>query len=140
MDTAFESWFRVEVAMTLLTMGYRQVDLRYNVGYPLEPKKKADFAFGTDSPIVFELKILVKKADANKLEKLPSQVASLEEHILKGSFGQAVVFVTFFGYSSQEVSSMLARFFSKAWQVSGPHALVAGKPLEFAVAALTHSP
>lgn len=134
-NTAFESWFRVELAVSLFSLGFKREDLRFNYTYPGK-SSKADLAFGQDRPIVFELKSFVCCADANKLREFPRQVALMEEYVSKGLFTQGIAFVTFYGYSDTRVSSMLFRFFSSDWQVSSPCPLLGGQPLMFAIASM----
>jgi hypothetical protein len=134
--TSFEGWFRIELAYTLLTLGFEEQDLRFKYEYPysIAPRQKADLAIVKAVQIVFELKPFVNGADANKLKKFPTQIALLQQCVQSKIFNQGIAFATFFGYTDRRVHSMLSKFFSEAWQVVGPYPLLDGRPLKFIVA------
>lgn len=120
--TAFESWFRVELACVLqrVTTGTRLI---FNFNYTLEgcQNLKADICLlGEDSETtVFELKSFVSGADANKKESFPKQNNLLYQHVKENQFSQGVSFVTFIGYSDRQIKKMLSLFYAeKEWQVS----------------------
>ena len=136
--TSFESWFRVELTMAILQLGYRRDELVFNYNYPTEEnrRRKADICFQDDKTIVFELKTFVSGADANKMGEFPKQNELLRSHVKSGHISQGVSFATFFGYSDQRMKKILGKLYQNPnnWTISGPHKLVDDQPLVFVIA------
>ena len=137
--TSFESWFRVELGITLIQrLGVQRAKLIYNYNYPTptNQKRKADICIESETPIVFELKTFSEGADANKLQKFPGQNQLLREHVVGGHFRQGVSFATFFGYSERRLQTIIGKLYPPEahWNISGPHALLEGFCLVFVVA------
>jgi hypothetical protein len=134
---AFESWFRAELATSLLTVGVPLQAIRFDFTYP--DGCRADLAVRTSSSTIFELKCFVAGADANKCAKFPAQLARLEQCVRAGIFEQGVAFCTFRGYTGLRLATLLGRFFSPAWTVSVPERLVPAYQLQFVFGALGRS-
>ena len=137
--TAFESWFRAEIALVLIQLGYSRSNLDFRYEYPVSggtQRKYADLAFRGDWPVVFELKPFVNHADSNKKTTFPTQLALLENHVASRHIAAGVAFATFFGYSSNQVHARIRSLFNARWTVSGPHLLLVEHPLEFVVAVI----
>lgn len=102
-QTAFESWFRLEIAQALLTSGQLpQAAVEFNYAYPLCPNRKADLHIPQIG--IFELKCFCP-ADANKKEKFPEQVIRLQKHIDQGLEIAGYKFVTLQGYTAQTLQN-----------------------------------
>jgi hypothetical protein len=141
-QTAFESWFRVELAY-ILTKLFPRSRVEFNFNYTLKDcqKKKADICLHDpgQKPIVFELKSFVIGADANKKAEFPKQNDLLYQHIKNDEFSQGISFVTFVGYSDEQIAKLLPGFYptNHGWQISNAEKLGAGKKLQFYCASVS---
>jgi len=136
-DTAFESWFRVELCPVLcFKLGFNSIHFKYT--YP-DSNDKADLYVETPrGDIVFELKSFVSGQDANKKKEYPKQIARLEElvHNLSGVL-QVITFTTFTGYSEAYMESYCKKLFGGSWKVLGPRKLIKKYPLYVAITSMT---
>lgn len=105
--TAFESWFRVELAQALISNRIaRSNDVVFNYSYPMNSNLKADLSIGRS--IAFELKCFCAKADANKKTEFPKQLNLLEQHVNSGHLVQSIGFFTLQGYGTRARHSMIS--------------------------------
>jgi hypothetical protein len=122
---AAESWFKVEVAATLVDMGMPVELITGDYTYPsVDGKKsKADLATGghDNSFAVWEFKHFVEGADGNKKTTLPVQIARLGNLISKGGCQQAIVFMAFTYRQKRYAPDLLGRFFEDetGWEIAG---------------------
>ena len=131
-DTAFEGWFRVELAATLVTIGVPCNEIDFRCPLPASAEK-ADLMLSGPQKIAIELKCFVAGADAHKLDAFPKQISQLSEHVRDGHFAQVIGFATMYGYSERRSKTIRASFFPSTWNVVGPFPVVQGLPLEFLV-------
>jgi hypothetical protein len=137
-EAAFESWFRVELAATLTTVGVSQDQIAFRCPYP-QSRERADLLVTLKSPIPFELKCFVCGADAKKLSAFPEQIKRLERYVQNRAFSQAVAFATLFGYTDARERGLLS-FFAPAWKLVGPLRVLDGHPLKFVLAEIRRTP
>ena len=133
--SAFESWFRVEMAQSILQDGTaKPTQLIFNFGYPNMPSKKSDICF--DEEIVFELKCFCYNADSNKKHKFPEQVGLLESHVDSNSIRQGICFITLQGYSTHQRNAMLEKFFGQRphWNLLNPRAFMSQTTFYYTIA------
>jgi len=132
-DIAFESWFRVELAATLMMIGITRDEIQFRCPIP-ESSDKADLmTVSASGKVAFELKCFVAGADAQKLDAFPGQIRRLEQHVRNGTFAQGIVFATLYGYSETRAKTIRATFFPDSWKSIGPFPVVEGHALEFVV-------
>lgn len=137
--TAFESWFRAELAYVLLGRAPTPT-LSFNNNYPHPDQKcKPDICITQRPPIAFELKSFVAGADANKIKEFPVQNLLLEKHVQAGNFIQGVSFATFSGYSPKRLATIFKKLYINPhnWTIVGPTILLPGKPMQFSIATAT---
>jgi len=118
---AFESWFRVELIVVLLNLGYSLEHIETNYTYS-NSSDKADLCIRTErGDIVFELKSFVDGQDSNKKTKYPNQIKKLESASLSPTVAQVLTFTTFIGYSENKIKSYVKMFFqNNSWRIFGP--------------------
>lgn len=134
--TAFESWFRVELAMMIVMLdSFDRLGFGYT--YP-GSKEKADLVVESEEHrIVFELKSFVRRADAQKLKVWPQQ-DRLHRLITEGHAQQGVAIATFFGYGKETLSHLFSKFYLSPWVVAGPYRFYDEEetPLQFMLATI----
>ena len=137
LPNAVESWFRVELIPTLVDSGMPLQNIDFNFTYP-GTRDKADVAVtAPDSTTVFELKSFVCFADANKIAKLPQQIARLESLVRSKAITQGVAFCTFCGYTEDRVRRLCRQFFSPSWTTTEIRPMRQGQPLRFMFASVS---
>ncbi|MGH9508591.1 MAG: hypothetical protein ACRD2M_01530 [Terriglobales bacterium] len=133
---AFESWFRAELGSVLFDWEQRFELVTFDYTYAGTRKKADLLARHSAGLIVFEIKSLVKGADAQKLRDLPNQIDRLEQEVNLGEASQGVVLGTFIGYKDRKLAELSARLFDSRWQTVGPKPLVEGLELSFLFASI----
>jgi hypothetical protein len=131
---AFESWFRLELAQTLLT------NLKGNISFDCwytNSSCKGDLLFEVnDGKAAFELKSFVRGSDANKLAKFPRQLELLKKAVADGTVAQGVAFCTFIGYTNVWLDRVREKLFPVPWETTNLKPILADKPLRFMVAGI----
>jgi len=101
-ETAFESWFRVELFTVLCKMGIPKEKITPTYSYQScqsKRKKKADLLVcHNDWKIIFELKSFVKKQDSSKRESFPNQIKLMAQELQANLVDQIIALATFVGY------------------------------------------
>ncbi len=129
---AFESWFRLELAHTLFAEF--EGDIGFDYSYK-GTRNKADLLFElNDRKVVFELKSFVSGADANKLDKFPSQLDLVKAAVAEGTIAQGIAFCTFIGYKTEKLDGLRKALFVTPWKTTGLRPILVDKPLRFMLA------
>lgn len=131
---AFESWFRLELAQTLLT------HLGGNISFDCCYRNslcKGDLLFeANDGKAAFELKSFVRGSDANKLAKFPRQLELLKTAVTDGTIAQGVAFCTFIGYTNVWLDRVREKLFPVPWETTSLKPILADKALRFMLAGI----
>jgi len=131
---AFESWFRLELAQTLLA--HLEGNISFDCCYR-DSLCKADLLFEKrDAKAAFELKSFVRGADANKLAKFPRQLELLKAAVADGVVAQGIAFCTFIGYTDVWLDRIREKLFQVPWETTSLIPILADKPLRFMVATI----
>ncbi len=131
---AFESWFRLELAQTLLT--HLEGNISFDCCYR-DSLCKADLLFEAgDAKAAFELKSFVRGSDANKLAKFPRQLELLKAAVADGMVSQGIAFCTFIGYTNLWLDRLREKLFPVPWETTSLKSILADKPLRFMIAGI----
>jgi len=108
-ESAFESWFRVELFTVLCKMGILKEKITPTYSYQScqsKRKKKADLLVcHNDWKIIFELKSFVKKQDSSKRESFPDQIKLMAQELQANHVDQIIALATFVGYGEKAMKN-----------------------------------
>jgi hypothetical protein len=139
-ETALEGWFRAEIVPALEDMGIAPGSIDCRFTYP-GTREQGDLAVVTTNGVVaFEFMHFLPNKDSRKIKRFPAQSDRLQKVADDRSAQQGIAFVTFSGYTSRRIDSLVGSFFSSRlprWEIVGPYPVLVGYPLVIVLAGVT---